>query len=428
MQPGVTEENLAEHSAEFYRGAAGPGKVALVLGAGNVASVGPGDLAQKLFVEGQVCLFKHNPVVEYLGPILEEAFGALIRDGFVRMTGGGPEVGDSLCRHPGIDEIHLTGSDRTYEAIVFGTGEEGRRRKAAGARLLEKRFTCELGSATPMIVAPGRWSEADIRFHAENIVTQMTVNCGFLCLSTRVLVLHREWPQAGALLDAVRAVLTSEPQRRAYYPAAEARYDEVMAANRSAEAIGPRRPGVLPYTLVAGIDPEDRANPCFATECFLPVLAQTSLPGRDAAEFLRNAVEFCNERLWGTLSASLVVHPETERAMGGAVEEAIEGMRFGTVGVNQWAALGYMWGTTTWGAYPGHTPGDIQSGVGAVHNACLFDRPEKSVVYGPFRMWPKPAWFVTNRQTHHVFRRMFELELEPGVGKAARVVMAAMGG
>jgi hypothetical protein len=35
---------------------------------------------------------------------------------------------------------------------------------------------------------------------------------------------------------------------------------------------------------------------------------------------------------------------------------------------------------------------------------------------------------VTNRQTHHVFRRMFELELGPGVGKAARVVLAAMRG
>ena len=38
----------------------------------------------------------------------------------------------------------------------------------------------------------------------------------------------------------------------------------------------------------------------------------------------------------------------------------------------------------TWGAYPGHTPEDIQSGSGVVHNTWLFDHPEKSVVRAPF--------------------------------------------
>jgi hypothetical protein len=185
---------------------------------------------------------------------------------------------------------------------------------------------------------------------------------------------------------------------------------------------------VLPYTIVPDLDPSDKDNPCFASECFMPLLAQTSLPGADAAEFLDNAVEFSNHTLWGTLSGSIVVHPKVQRSLGGALEEAIAGMRYGTVGINHWTVLGYLWGAPTWGAYPGHTPADIQSGMGTVHNTFLFDKPAKSVIYGPFRMWPKPAWFVTNRQTHNVFPRLFELESSPSLLKAMRIAFTALRG
>ncbi len=39
---------------------------------------------------------------------------------------------------------------------------------------------------------------------------------------------------------------------------------------------------------------------------------------------------------------------------------------------------------------------DIESGVGAVHNTLLFDHPQKSVLYGPWRYKPKPFWLVDN--------------------------------
>ncbi len=426
MQPGVTEDNLAQHMASTLLKPETEGKVALVLAAGNVASIGPADLIHKLFVEGRVCVLKHNPVADYLGPVIDEAFADLIRDGFVRVAFGGKETGDYLCRHPGIDEMHLTGSDRTYEAIVFGPGEEGLRRKREKRPVLAKRFTCELGNVSPTIVVPGRWSRSDILFHAENIATQMIQNCGFNCLSTRVLVLAKQWPQAPDLMNAVRAALASTPPQKAFYPGAEERYEQVLAAHPQAEKIGARSPGVLPYTLVAGLDPAARDNPCFASECFMPLLAQTSLPGTSVEEFLANAVSFCNQTLWGTLSASIIVHPSEQKRLGPALEETIEALRYGTVAVNQWTALGYLWGSTTWGAWPGHTPDDIQSGIGFVHNTFLFDKPEKSVVYGPFRVWPKPAWSMTNRQTHRVFPRLFELEQSPSAGKALRIALVAM--
>jgi hypothetical protein len=74
MEPGVTVEYLPQTQAVAYRDKQHEGKVALVLGAGNVASIGPMDVLYKLFVEDQVVLFKTNPVNAYIGTTTWGAF------------------------------------------------------------------------------------------------------------------------------------------------------------------------------------------------------------------------------------------------------------------------------------------------------------------------------------------------------------------
>ena len=103
---------------------------ALVLAAGNVASLGPRDVLSKLFVEGKVVVMKANPVNDYLVPHWRRALAALIDAGVLRIVDGGAAVGQYLTGHARIDEVHITGSDKTYDAVVFGTGAEGARRKA----------------------------------------------------------------------------------------------------------------------------------------------------------------------------------------------------------------------------------------------------------------------------------------------------------
>src|SRR5262249_50739793 len=129
MESGVNAQNIYEHMAEFYRAPASRGKVALVLGAGNVANIGPMDALYKLFAEGQVVVLKMNPVNEYLGPILREAFEDFVKGGFFEVVYGGAEEGEYLCNHALVDEIHITGSDKTHDAIMFGAGFEGAQRK-----------------------------------------------------------------------------------------------------------------------------------------------------------------------------------------------------------------------------------------------------------------------------------------------------------
>ncbi|MEC9398809.1 MAG: aldehyde dehydrogenase, partial [Myxococcota bacterium] len=76
----------------------------------------------------------------------------------------------------------------------------------------------------------------------------------------------------------------------------------------------------------------------------------------------------------------------------------------------------------------GHTFDDIQSGIGVVHNAFLFDRPQKSVIRGPFRMFPKPPWFVTNKNTHQIAPRLVDFEMEQSVKNLARIMWHAVRG
>ena len=166
MEPDVTIEELSRTQATAYQNKQPTGKVALVLGAGNVASISPMDILYKIFVEDQVVLFKANPVNAYLGPLIEEGFQALIEQGYLRIVYGGATEGSYLCQHPGIDEIHITGSDKTFDAIVFGHGPAGAARKAARQPLPNKRVTAELGNVSPLIVVPV-WSASDIAYQAE---------------------------------------------------------------------------------------------------------------------------------------------------------------------------------------------------------------------------------------------------------------------
>ena len=431
MEPGVTEKDLPQTQAVVYNSPVRQGRVALVLGGGNVSSIGPMDALYKLFVEDQVVILKTHPVNVYLGPLMEEAFQPLIERGFFRVVYGGAEEGAYLCRHEGVDEIHITGSDQTYEAIVFGPGDEGRRRKEAAEPQLTKRFTSELGNVSPVIVVPGPWDDGDLEYQAENLATMITNNAGFNCNAGRMIVQHASWNQRGELLDRVGKFLTEIPVRRAYYPGAPRRYEAFLAAHmETARIFGVRALDKLPWMLIPGVDPEKRDDICFTTEAFCGVCGETGLEAASVPEYIEKAVAFCNDTIWGTLNVTLIVHPESLKnpEIKKAVERAIANLRYGTVSVNHWAAAGFGLVVTPWGAFPGHTPQDIQSGTGFVHNTLMFDRPQKTVIQAPFYVWPKPIWFATNKMTHRITPKLYEFEAAPSIGKLPGILGLALRG
>jgi hypothetical protein len=438
MQDGVNSKNLNDTIGVFYNKTNPEGKSSLVLGAGNINAIAPLDVLHKFIAEGEVVILKMNPINEYLSPVLEKIFQPFIKAGFLSIVKGGAEIGEYLTRHPKIDTIHITGSEKTHDIIVYGAGDNGKIRKAANNPILEssKKITSELGGIGPMIVIPGPWTDADINFQAENIVTAKLHNSGHNCVASQVLILPKNWDLSQKLIDAISNKLKNIPPRIAYYPRADQSQKAALKAYPKAQLYG----GNVPRTFITGIDANNTDEYCFSTEFFGPIYAQTFIDGDTTESYLENAVKFCNEKLHGTLGATILVHPKTKKQLGVNLDKAIADLKYGAIGVNIWNAAAFLVTQCTWGAFPGHTYNNIQSGIGVVHNTFLFDKPQKSVIYGPFRVlpraWfhgdfnlmPKPVWFVTNKTTHITSRLITKFSVNPGFKHLPGIFLAALRG
>lgn len=429
MEPDVSADELAQTQAIAYRHPDGGG-VCLVLGAGNVSSIGPLDAIDKLFVANRVAILKTHPTQAFLRPILEVALRALIRDGYLRIVDGGVEEGSYLANHPGVDELHITGSHQTYNAIVFGTDTEGEARRLLDEPIMHKPFSAELGNLTPVIVVPGRWTDAEIAYQADNLATMLTNNAGFNCTTPRVIITPAGWGLRHRFLNAVRARLAATRLRPAYYPGAVQRFDRFLGAHPEAELYGERDDGRLPWALITDLDPGARDDPCFTTEAFCGVFGELPLPSASVADYVERAVAFANESLWGSLNVTLIVHPASVRnpEVAAAVERAVADLRYGTVSINHWSALGFALGATPWGAYPGNARNEIRSGTGVVHNTLMFSRSEKTVVRAPFRAFPKPIWFGSHRTAARLARQLVRFEAHPSLLRLAAMLPRALVG
>lgn len=428
FRQGMTESELHATRARFYREQTHDGRVVLVLGAGNVNAIPSQDVITKIFNEGKACILKLNPVNAYLGQYLEQAYNKAIANGYLAVVYGGADEGAYLARHAGVDEIHLTGSDRSYDAIVWGpAGPEREARKRENRPVGTKPVTAELGGVSPVLVVPGPYTDAELAYQAEDIVSGLTFNASFDCNANRVVVLPRNWPLREQFLTALMKTLERASDRVAYYPGARERWQRFTAGHATTR-IGGRLEGSLPWTIVAGLDPGADDEPLFREESFAPILGETAVGSPDPVEFLEHAVDFANSRLWGTLGADLVVHPRLirDRTTGAAVERAIARLRYGAVTVNAWSGMLFAFATPPWGAHPSSTPADIQSGAGWVHNTAMLEGIEKAVMRYPLTVTPKSAYMLSHRSAHQLMPRMTTLEEHASWTKVPAVVGAAL--
>ena len=429
--PGVTAENLREHQASFYR-RPHEGRLCAVLGGGNVNSIPPTDCFYKLFVEGTACVLKMNPVNAYLGPLLEQAFAPLARRNVFAVVYGGAEEGAALVNHPAVDEVHITGSDRTHDALMWGPpGPESEARRARNEPLLKKAFTSELGNISPVVVVPGPYTDAEVRIQGSNIAGMVANNASFNCNSAKLLVQPREWRQRGQLVDEVQTALGRTPVRSAWYPGAEQRWKQFTEGRKGLRLVGAPAQGQLAFALVPDVDPFQSQDRVFRQEPWCTVLSETGLPGADdPVAFLEQVVPFLNEKVWGTLCATLVVHPQSlkDPAVKAAVDKAIRELRYGSVAVNTWPGAVFALGCLPWGGHPSSTSQDIQSGLGWVHNTSMLEGIEKAVLRAPLKSLLPSPWVPGHRGLATLGRRLADFELSPSWLKMPAIAAAAMRG
>ncbi len=399
-----------------------------ILGAGNVASIPALDALTSCVNHQVPAVVKVNPVNEWVGPFLQRALAPLIEMGAVEFAYGGAEAGRRLVEHPDVTELHMTGSDRTYDAIVWGPGAEGEEQKRSGAPRLDKPLLAELGNISPVAIVPGVYTDAELDFIAHNLVAMVTNNASFNCAAAKIVLVAKGWHQADALFRRVEVFLRRVPTRHAYYPGARDRYQLLTEGRPGVERIGRETSERLPWTLIRGIDPNDQADPIFRVEPFCSVLSWIELEVPDSLEFIDASTRFMNERIWGTLNATMVMSKDQTEvpAVKARLDQAVDELRYGTVAINHWPALAYAWGSTAWGGYPGSAPEDIQSGTGWVHNTYLLEGIEKTVVRGPMPAFPKPLWFADHHHAAEAGRRMVAMEHSPSWLKVPGLAFSAI--
>ncbi|MBV0918944.1 aldehyde dehydrogenase family protein [Mycobacteroides chelonae] len=436
LQPGVDKAEALRTAGLAQRDPSRTQGVGAVLGAGNITSIAPLDTLYELFANNRVVALKLNPITDPLLPVFTQVLQPFIAIGAVRILTGGADVGTYLVHHQLVDHVHMTGSSVTHDAIVFGTGEEGAQRKAANQPVLDKAITSELGGVSPTIVVPGQWNSSDIEFQTRHIATQRLHNNGYNCIASQVVVLSKAWPQRQEFLAALRKAVDEAPSRPAYYPGSDDRVAGAQQSYPDAERLGQNGARVLV------VDPEDRTA-LLRTEYFGPVLGVIELDvanDPDGALFLQEAARVANDEFVGTLGVNVLAHPDTIKALGSHFDTLVEDLRYGTVAINAWTGVGYLTPSATWGAFPGHVLNDVQSGIGVVHNGFLVEKPERTVVRGPFRPFPrsfahgewalspKPPWFVSNATAAGTGELLVDFAGKPSLLKVPRIFISALRG
>lgn len=449
----ITRDNIRQHLAPAYEGLGRTG-LSTVLGAGNVSSIALTDVLTKLCVDNRAVLLKMNPVNDYLAPIFERALQPLIQADLLRVVTGDASVAAKAIHDPRVDDVHITGSGKTHDAICWGAdAETQQRRKQANDPLLKKPMTSELGNVSPWIVVPGTYSASQLRSQAQNIVGSLTNNAAFNCVATRAIVTWKQWPERESFMQTIEGLLARVPQRKAYYPGAHQRYasftgvapedaqkhlksgtlsDHGISARKARAdgttffVAGPgQRDDSLPWTLIRNLSPLDN-SPLYCEESFVCVCVEVAIDAVSPEDFLNKAIEFSNERLWGTLATSLSIPNDMQRGQQRLhLQDAIDRLRFGVVSLNQWSGLAFALMSPPWGGYPGGTLQNPHSGVGWVHNSLMLAGIEKTVLSAPLVVLPKPVWVPEHYRPEPVAWALLDLFRNPSWGNASKLSLTA---
>ena len=399
----MTFDQINEYRGFNQRLGKKSGSVTLVLGAGNVSSIPFLDVLFHLVAKRSSILLKLNPVNDYLNPIFQKVFYDFIQRGCISVINGDVPTSKYLCEHPSIDEIHLTGSNFTYENIVYGKKLNDRERKLSTfPKSNKKPIFSELGNVTPIIVHPGKWSKSEIKFQARKIVTAKLNNSGFNCIAAQVVVLPKDWHSKEKLIHYIKHYLKKVGDTTSYYPGSIDTLKELQN-NNNYEQINDHMCST-PF-MISDLDSEESFS---KEEVWNSTLYFKEIEYSDYESFANNSINYVNNELWGNLGVTVLMKDSYKKRNYEVIENYKNNLNYGTVAINEWAAIAFIIPTMPWGGYPGNKDNNIQSGQGYVHNAFFFESPQKGIVETKFRFsrFVDPPWFVNNKKAHRLFKNL----------------------
>jgi hypothetical protein len=151
------------------------------------------------------------------------------------------------------------------------------------------------------------------------------------------------------------------------------------------------------------------------------------LESEDEEDFANKAILYANEDLWGNLGVSVLLKNHNSKRNKNILSQYVENLKYGTVAINEWSALGFIIPTMPWGGFPGNKDSDIQSGQGYVHNAFFFESPQKGVLYSKFKLpLVDPVWFTSNKKGKKIFKNLTYYQLENSNINLIKLIFSAL--
>lgn len=369
--------------------------VTVVLGAGNQGFLTVIDCLDALFVHNETVLLKHHPLRGYQDSFIRKIFAPLIQlNYFNAVADTTVQDAAALVSHPLVSRVHMTGGKKTHDCIVWGNDDEERKeRKLRKEPKLKAKMTSELGCVTPWIVIPGKYTEKELVHQASHLAGVLNANGSCNCNSPKVILLSDQWDQKQRFIEEVKSALKEVPMTPPYYPGEKNRYESFKKAYspNDSEIIQPNN-DVIPRTryknainktedlpfLTVNVSISADGSSCtnnyaLRNEAFSPVVAfatVNNLSNDKPTTFMNAASNICNNKIFGTLSCTVIVHPSTEKIYPDEFETFIANLKYGTVCINAWTALCYAIDTVAWGAFPGEDLRNVESGNGYVSKMC----------------------------------------------------------
>ena len=318
----------------------------------------------------------------------------------------------------------MTGGCATFDKIVWGDD------KSKTTRRITTPIEAELGAVSPYIIVPSDdWSDKQIAHHANALAGWKCLNSSAVCASPQLLITSKGWKHKKEFMKSLTSALTNTAGYPIFYNGTQDRVDQAVNAypaeqvQRIASAKGALKP-----VIIKSLNESDLGSWSTQNEAFAPVLVDLEIDASGVKDFMKKTSEIVNSNnVFGSLSCSVMVHPSASTEIGNAaLDKWLQSMEWGTTSVNSWGGNGTLFPTGMWGAYPKHSPTDVQSGIGIISNALMYDFPRKQVLRSPFIADNHPKAAAPSMAESALLKKMSYYVANPGFCRLASLIAAAV--
>lgn len=429
------------------------GGAMVVLGAGNHGHLGLGDCLHGLFMKNCVVYLKHHPSRSYVDELARTLFAPLIAKGFMDMEHHvSNDRSSKLINHPVVTNVHITGGKATHDAIVWGaTAAEQAKNRSKNTPALKAKMTSELGAVSPWVVVPAKYTSKELQDQAGIAAFWIHNNASCNCNAPKVICVSEEWEQKEEFLGYIETSLANHMLPVAYYSGIKSRWRafrdqypeaKILDSNsglgiKERQLLPPllgEEACLLPY-LQIHIDVDlssdqgrkaAKSEYAFLHEPFAPVYTIVTMKNTGSlASFCKMAAIFCNDYLFGSLSGSVTLAPSVKSSV--ECQTLISDLKYGSLGINCWGGGCYGFQLGGWGAFPGESLDNVESGIDRIHNMLFLPNMEKCTLEAPIVSPTHIKLKQDLEKETKVFQAVMKMQIAPGVLTTIGVLAAVFG-